>query len=48
MKSSIGLSRRHWMSSGIAVVFARGTNEHRRVHRPREARARAVAKRQHH
>ncbi len=29
MNSSIGLSKRRWMSSGIAVVFARGTNEHR-------------------
>jgi hypothetical protein len=27
MKPSIGLSKRRWMSSGIAVVFARGTNE---------------------
>ena len=48
MKSSIGPSKRSWMSSGIAVVLARGTDEHRRVHRPREARARAVTKRRNH
>jgi len=45
MNSPIRLSKRRWMSSGIEVVFARGTNEHRKVHRPRETRACAVAKR---
>jgi hypothetical protein len=48
MKPMIKLSKRRWMSSGIPVVFARGTNEHRKVYRPREARARAVAKRRNH
>ena len=39
------LSKRRWMSSGVEVVLARDTNEHRKVHRPREARACVVAKR---
>jgi hypothetical protein len=30
---------------GSEAVFARGTNEHRKLHRPREVRARPVAKR---
>jgi hypothetical protein len=38
--SPIRLSKRRWMSSGIEVVFAPGTNEHRKAHCPREAYAR--------
>jgi hypothetical protein len=50
MNSPIWLSKRRGMSSGIEVVFARGTNEHRKrkAHRPRQARACAVAKRYSH